>query len=378
MRSLTWNEVCERRLRRQYLLERAPVSRMVDVVGAVCGAQAQIITAAELTIGARVNGVTQQDVREEIWERRSLIKTYGPRETLHLLPAGELPLWMAAMRARQSLKETQWYEASGLEPEQAEALLTGIGEALDGRCLTREELADEVAQRAGSWAKDRLASTWGELLAPAAYTGRLCFGPSRGSKVTFVRADQWAGTWEDLEPDAALVEVFRRYLRAYGPAAHQDFARWFWLKPQQARRLMDSIAGELEEVEVEGRTAYILAEDADTTPAHEAGQVRLLPQYDCYVLGGVPRDRLVPEAARKRISGHGRGRLEGAVGLPVLLVDGMVAGIWERHVRSKRVELKVETFVELTAPQRVQLEAEAARIGDFLGLEAALVLGSLE
>lgn len=378
MRSLTWNEVCERRLRRQYLLERAPASHMAEVVSAVCGAQAQIITAAELTIGARVNGVTQQDVREEIWERRHLIKTYGPRETLHLLPAHELPLWMAAMRARESLKETRWYEASGLEPEQAEALLTGIGEALDGRCLTREELADEVADRVGPWARERLASTWGELLPPAAYTGRLCFGPSRGSKVTFVRADQWVCTWEELDQEAALLEVFRRYLRAYGPAVHQDFARWFWLKPQQARRLMDSLAGELEEVEVEGRTAYILVDDADTTPAHEAGQVRLLPQYDCYVLGGVPRDRLVLEAARKRISGHGRGRLEGAVGLPVLLVDGVVAGMWERHMRSKRVELKVEAFVKLTAPQRVQLEAEAALIGDFFGLEAALVLGSLE
>jgi uncharacterized protein YcaQ len=180
-----------------------------------------------------------------------------------------------------------------------------------------------------------------------------------------------------LEPDAALVEVLRRYLRAYGPAAHQDFARWFWLKPEQARRVMDSIAGELEEIEVEGRTAYVLAGDADTTPTSEAGAVRLLPQYDCYVLGGVPRDRLVPEAARKRISAHGRGRLEGAVGLPVLLVDGVVAGMWERHVLSKRVELKVEAFVQLTSLQRVQLEAEAARIGDFLGLEAALVLGSL-
>ncbi|MDQ3707413.1 MAG: winged helix DNA-binding domain-containing protein [Chloroflexota bacterium] len=378
MRSLTWHEVCERRLGRQHLLERAPASRMVDVVSAVCGAQAQIITAAELTIGARVNGVTQQDVREEIWERRRLIKTYGPRETLHLLPASELPLWMAAMRARESLKGTQWYEASGLEPGQAEALVSGIGEALDGRCLTREELATEVADRAGPWAMERLASTWGELLAPAAYTGRLCFGPSRGSKVTFVRADQWTGTWEELEPDAALAEVLRRYLRAYGPAVHQNFARWFWLKPEQARRVMDSLAGELEEVEVEGRTAYVLAGDADTTPTSEAGPVRLLPQYDCYVLGGVPRDRLVPEAARKRISTHGRGRLEGAVGLPVLLVDGVVAGMWERHVRSKRVELKVEAFVQLTHSQRVQLEAEAARIGDFLGLEAALVLGALD
>ena len=35
-----------------------------------------------------------------LWEKRSLVKTYGRRGTLHLLPAAELPLWMAAMQAR--------------------------------------------------------------------------------------------------------------------------------------------------------------------------------------------------------------------------------------------------------------------------------------
>jgi uncharacterized protein YcaQ len=285
---------------------------------------------------------------------------------------------MAAMRAQENLKETTWYEASGLRPEQAEALMSGIGEALDGRCLTREELAVEVSNRVGEWARERLASTWGEWLGPAAYAGRLCFGPSRGSKVTFVRADQWAGTWEDLDPYAALVEVLRRYLRAYGPATYQDFARWFWLKPEHARGVMDSISGELEQVEVDGHTSYVLAGDFDARSATEVGSVHLLTQYDCYVLGAVPRELLVPQAARKRISAHGWGRFEGAVGLPVLLVDGMVAGMWERHVRSKRLELKVEAFVQLTSLQREQLQAEATRIGDFLGLNAVLTLGPLE
>lgn len=378
MRSLTWNEIRGQRLARQHLVEPAPASQMVDVVGAVCGMQAQIITAAELGIGARIEGLTQQDVRAEIWERRHLVKTYGPRETLHLLPAGELPLWMAAMRARSSLSKTQQYEASGLDSEQVEALIEAIGGALDGRCLTREELAAEVSRRVGPWALERLTSTWGELLPPAAYAGRLCFGPSRGSKVTFVRADQWVDNWEELDPDEALVEVFRRYLRAYGPATHQDFARWFWLKPEQARRVVDSIAGELEEVELEGHRAWILAGDLDTSGFSEVGPVRLLPQYDCYVLGGVPRDRLIPEAARGRISTHGRGRFEGAVGLPVLLVDGVVAGIWERRVRSKRAQLKVESFTPLTPAQRKQLEAEAARIGKFLSVETTLTLGLLD
>jgi hypothetical protein len=141
---------------------------------------------------------------------------------------------MAAMQAYVMLHEPHWYAVAGLESSQADALLEAIGEALDNRCLTRQELADEVAQRVGAWAQERLLSSWGEFLAPAAFVGRLCFGPSKGNQVTFVRADQWTSHWQECDPREALAEICRRYFAAYGPATHQDFAHWFGLKPGEA------------------------------------------------------------------------------------------------------------------------------------------------
>src|SRR5690349_24930277 len=115
MRSFSWEDVCRWRLARQYMSAPSPVGGLVDVVHAVGGVQAQILSAAELAIGARVAGVTQQDVRAAIWERHELVKTYGPRGTLHLLPADELPLWLAAMQARAALADTSWSEEVGLD-----------------------------------------------------------------------------------------------------------------------------------------------------------------------------------------------------------------------------------------------------------------------
>jgi hypothetical protein len=86
MKALTWNAVCRRRLARHHLLKPAPATQLVEFVRAVCGLRAQIITAAELALGARMADVTQQVVRDELWQRRRLFKTYGPRETLRLLP----------------------------------------------------------------------------------------------------------------------------------------------------------------------------------------------------------------------------------------------------------------------------------------------------
>ncbi len=380
MRFLSWPEVCKRRLSRQHLLKPAPLTDIAQVVGDLCGVQAQIITAAELATCARVEGSTQDDIRKALWHDRTLVKTYGPRNTLHLFPSDELPFWMAAMRARALIHQPQWHEAAGLNPTQAESLLSAIGQALDGKCLTREELAAQVSERLGPWAKERLSSTWGELLTPAAYAGLLCFGPSQGSKVTFVRADQWINHWKEIDPTRALKEATRRYLAAYGPATHRDVGHWFWLKPDPARHLLESLGDEIEQVEFEGRQAWVLTNDAEAeqTPGHKAPAVRLLPQYDTCVLGNGPRDRIVPETARKRIFSYGRGRFEGAVGLPVLLIDGVVAGIWDRKTRAKSVEIRVESFTQLTPHQQTQLELEAHRIGHVLDLQPTLTTANLD
>jgi uncharacterized protein YcaQ len=377
MRSFTWEAACQRRLARHALLEPVARDRLVDAVRTVGGVQAQILSAAELAIGVRVAGVTRQDVQAALWERHTLVKTYGPRGTLHLLPADELSLWMAALRAHALLHEPHWYAAAGLSLAKADALLEAIGETLDHRCLTRQELADEVAHRVGAWARERLLSAWGELLAPAAFVGRLCFGPSRGNQVTFVRADQWVDGWQEHDPQQALAEVCRRYFAAYGPASPQDFAHWFRLKPDEARRVMESLADELEAVQLAGRRAWMLATDTQEDWEPQLDSLRLLPPYDCYVLGCGPRQWVVPQVARARVSTYGRGRFEGATALPVLLIDGVVAGMWERRKLASRSELRVEAFGQLTARQHEQLEAEVTHIGAFLEGEVALSLGAL-
>ena len=377
MRTLTWEQVRARRLARSHLVDPAPREDPARVVGEVCGIQAQVLGAAELALGARVGGVTRQDVRDELWQRRSLVKTYGARGTLHLLPARELPLWMAALRALPDHHGTMWYELAGVTREQVEELVEATGEALDGRRLSRDELAEAVSGRVGPWARERLSSTWGDLLAPAALTGALCFGPSRGAKVTFVRADQWIGGWRDEDPRAGLLEVLRRFVAAYGPTTPRAFGRWFATEPATARELFAELRG-LAEVEVDGWRAWMLAADLDE-PFGTAGDVlRLLPQYDSFVIGSRPREQLLGFDAQARVRAYRQGRYEGVVALPTLLLDGLVAGIWERRGRGRRVGITVETTAELTPRQQRRLRAEVERVGAFLQAEASLTLGVLD
>src|SRR5919109_1604238 len=121
---------------------------------------------------------------------------------------------------------------------------------------------------------------------------------------------------------------------------------------------------DLDEVDVEGRRAFVLA--GDTAFAQSQPTVRLLPEYEVYVMGFRERDQLVPDQVRKQVASHGRGRYEGPAGVRFLVIDGVTAGLWERKRRGKVIELKVTPTRKLTRAQRAALDAEAERIGSFL------------
>src|SRR5690606_10838613 len=95
---LSWAGVTARRLERHALATPAEASP-ADIAAAMCGAHAQIITAGEISIGIRLASGTRADVRESLWTEHSLIKTYGPRGTVHLLPADDLAMWTGALSA---------------------------------------------------------------------------------------------------------------------------------------------------------------------------------------------------------------------------------------------------------------------------------------
>jgi hypothetical protein len=375
-----WDEVRARRLARSSLTARAPSDELVEVAGAVCGVHAQVQTSAELQLAARVEGLVQADVRSALWERRALVKAWTVRGTLHFHPATELPLWFAARRSvlRSIAKGLpSWRDPSGvLHPavgaDEVEAVRAAVWEVLDGRCLLRDELAEEVVERVGGAARERLRSGF------AFFLGELCQGPPQGTRITLARPDQWIEGWREVtDEDEALREVCRRFLRTYGPVRPADFCEWFSsaaFKVGDARMLFDSLAAELAEISVEGRHSFIVA--GDDSFASPAGQVRLLPEYDVYVMGFRERDQLVPAAVGELVAEHGRGRYEGPAGVRFVLINGMAAGLWERRRRGRRIELRVRLARRIGRAARSELQLEAERVGAFLGLEPELGIES--
>lgn len=362
---LTWDRVRAWRLARQHLVERLPAERMPDVVRDVCGVHAQVPSSAELQVWARADDARPEDVREALWTRRSLVRTWSMRGTLHLLTAEDLPLYVAALRTHDRWWKGAWLRMIGFSSDELRAILDAIRASLGATPLTREQLADKVAERVGPRARERMLSGWAEMLKPAAFQGSLISGPPRGQSVTFVRPDRWLGSWTEPGSEEAWREIVRRYLRAYGPATREEFARWWGMQPAPAGRILEASADALAEVDVDGHRAWALAEDvAGLRAAAQRPPVRLLAGFDVYVAGTRPRESLVDKRFEDRVF-----RKAGWIS-PVVLADGVVAGVWGHERTGGRVQVTVEPFRRLGAAHKRQIGEEADRLGSFLGAPA--------
>ena len=152
------------RLARHHLLERESVDP-VEVVRDLGGAHAQIASAAELALAVRVDDLKPGQIGE-LLQKRKLVKTWAMRGTLHYIAAKDLALWVAALSTRTPYHQPVWQRGFGVTLAQMEALMAAIGEALDGKALTREELDDEVVRRTDGSLAGRLRSGWGSCSSP--------------------------------------------------------------------------------------------------------------------------------------------------------------------------------------------------------------------
>jgi hypothetical protein len=358
------------RLRAQRLALLAPQvkTRAALVVKELCGLQAQEPPAAALAVRVRSSGLVAADVEHARVHERSIIRTWGPRGTLHLLATADLgwllpllgPVFVAAGQRRRT--------ELGLDEDLCVRAIHLIRNILANQGpLTRAELVEQLAAQ-GIQLEGQARP---HLLGRAALEGMICFGPDRGAEPTYVLLSDWVDherRGSPMSEAAALAELTRRYLSAYGPATPQDQATWSGLSLSKTRAAWQHIADQLMEVAVACEPAWMLktcAARLDEPPA-PAPIVRLLPRFDVYLLGYQNRDLAVPRQYAKRINAGG-GILH-----PTVLVDGRAVGIWKSRRKKNELEVLLEPFEQLTSQVYQRLEAEVTDFARFLEVQAVV------
>jgi hypothetical protein len=351
---------------RRHLLDPVGTQPVAGVVRRLCGVQAQVASSAELAIRVRLTASRRGEVARALAAGR-LVKTWAMRGALHLLTPEEGGAFLSLMASARTWERPSWQKYFGLTPKQMEALHVAVRDALaDGMPVTREELVAAVVARRGlRHVGAGLASGWGTLLKPLAWQGDLVYGPSRGTRVTFMRPEAASARWAGVpDPDEAAPVAIAAYLGAHGPATVEAFGNWLsggWFGKRQLRAWFGRLGDDLAEVDVDGERAHVLAEHLDELAATKpTTAVRLLPGFDQYVLGPGTKDgHVVPAERRADVS-----RQAGWIS-PVVVAGGVVRGTWE--LDGDRV--RIDWFAELGRPPRTALKAEVTRLSSILGRE---------
>jgi hypothetical protein len=366
------------RLRRHHLAERAAAKALVSVAGDMAGVQAQLLSAAQMSLRTRVRDLEISHL-EEAFRKRTLVKAACMRRTLFLVPSRDLAVFVRGT-ARRAEKEIRWALRKGVPERVIEAAIHAALGALD-EPLTRPEIAERTCRRLGVQMRDFQGGGWGsrrklaavpvgsltypvvDLLHLAAARGVVCYGHYRGNEPTFVRADAWLPKWKDVPQEKAESLLLHRYLRAFGPATAADFALWTGIMLTEAREIWRREPSNFASVNVEGWTAEVLREDLEELAQAEFERplVRLLPYFDTFLLGHKERDHLLP--AKHRLNVY---RPQGWIA-PVVLVDGRVAGVWEQAQEGNRLRVRVTKFGSLSRRIVAGIREEARDLARFLG-----------
>ncbi|MGC1534349.1 MAG: winged helix DNA-binding domain-containing protein [Candidatus Sulfotelmatobacter sp.] len=357
------------RLQRHHLSDHPTQEQdVVTICRDMCGVQAQVMSAAYLQLWTRNHAITRAEIENALWKTRTLVKTSLMRQTLHLIPTDEFSLYIAALRPTRFAQAMRVMERCGITRPESEAIIPLIMETLSAGPLSRPAIAAAIRPKASKQVRFWMENSWSLVRLPVA-EGLICYGRGEGNKIVFIRTDHWLPKLKLklISATEAQCILLRKYLRAYGPATLNDFSHWAGIPMQEVKPLRALLEPELAEIPG-SKNSLLLREDVAALGSRPSTttSIRLLPNFDSYLLAHREKDHLLSPQHYKRVY-----RNQGWIS-PVVLIDGAIAGVWSHKVQGKRLLVNIEPFGKLSKAQRAGIEREAEHLARFFDSELDL------
>ena len=358
--NLTMQQVRWFRLRRSGLKE--PFASPEEAARRLAGVQAQIEPAAGLALWNRTRGLDNARFTQLLYTERTLVKLWGQRGTLHAYACDDWPL----LHAARSVNRTWWERMADDDNHE----LSGYDHHLDAvldLLRERETLGRSDLRASGLDLHEDLYSPWGGIFADLVRHGHACHAQRANGEGRFALRQRWVPDlqWEPPDPDAANVELARRFFAVYAPASAHDFAYWRGVSLAQCRGWMAALQPELCTVTVEGETRWALAADKDALaaapPSPDRWPVRLLYRFEPLLLGNKEKG-WVAEPEHYKAIWRPAGHIEG-----IVLARGRAAGTWRYDRKGSGIAVTVNAFRPFPAYVRAAVERHAAGVAAFFG-----------
>lgn len=331
----------------------AAPQELVAHMGAI---QAQDYPMSKWAVGLRVPSTTDASI-EAALNNGELVRTHVLRPTWHLVSGQDLR-WMLSLTAKQ-IKASSASRDRELGIDSALYSRTNdlIAKALEGgKNLTREEVMLELERRGVKMDSSRAV----HFMMNAEVDAIVCNGVMSGKKLTYTLIDEKIPPGLVLSKEEALATLAQRYFSSHAPATLPDFQWWSGLSMPDARAGLESIKNELQSFVVEGKTYFF--EEKNLATLNSDPSVFFLPAFDEYTVSYKDRSTVFdPIWHKEAITSNG-------IFKPIIVVDGLVVGIWKRTVQKNKVVIEPTFFDQKDKLAIEVMEKTTAGFGAFLGL----------
>lgn len=350
---MTLAEISNMRLERQHI-NNSRFGRIKDLISSMGALQAQDYSMSKWAIGIRIPKASDGSVESAI-DSGEIIRTHVMRPTWHMV-AGEDASWLLELtgpgiKASQKSRNRE-LELSGDVFDRTNKII--INAVRNGNHLTREELMSVLRNEGIETANNRGS----HILFTAELDRIICSGRIKSGKQTYALFSERIPGIKSIPREEALKKIAGKYFFTRGPATLKDFTWWSGLSAHDARRALEIISPELVSETIENKV-YWYTPDSNM-PFPGKNRVYLLPSYDEFIISYADRSAALSIVHKKRaISVNG-------IFNPVILIDGQVAGLWKRSVRSDKVIFETSLFHKTDKKITRLIDEKVEEYGSFL------------
>jgi winged helix DNA-binding protein len=298
-----------------------------QVVHEMVALQAQDLAAATFGVAVRADDLRAAAVDYARNVERSIVRLWCLRGTLHLVAAEDVRWLLDLVRPRLAIANRRRRAELGLDEAATARGVHLIAESLHAEGpLTRAELAERLKRNGLAWEGQATI----HVIWRAAIDGLVCFGPDREGQETFVALDDWVRASTQRHPVDPVIELARRYIRAFGPATADGFAAWSGLPGAEVRRVWTE-PGAMQAAAVSTPYGEMLVA-SDQRPL-SAPVTRLLPAFDAVWVGYRNHEPLIEQAFVRQVFPGG------GVIRPMVFGANRTMGTWVRRGSEVRMTM---------------------------------------